>query len=53
MYKKRTSLLPTLHRHLGIKSTARVSMNFTTTKEEIDTFIEKLEETIDFLKFNS
>ena len=42
-----------LHRHLGIKSTARVSMNFTTTKEEIDTFIEKLEETIDFLKFNS
>ena len=28
-----------LHRYLGIKSTARVSMNFTTTEEDIDIFI--------------
>jgi len=42
-----------LHRHLGINSTARVSMNFTTNKEEINTFIEKLKETISFLKINS
>ena len=42
-----------LHRHLGIKSTARVSMNFTTTKEDIDTFIIKLKETINFLRINS
>ncbi len=42
-----------LHRYLGIKSTARVSMNFTTTKEDIDTFIFKLEETINFLKLHS
>ena len=42
-----------LHRYLGIKSTARISMNFTTTIQEIDNFIEKLEETIDFLRSNS
>jgi len=42
-----------LHRHIGIKSTARISMNFTTNKEEIDIFIEKLKDTIDFLKINS
>jgi len=42
-----------LHRHIGIKSTARISMNFTTKKEEIDLFIEKLKETIIFLKTNS
>ena len=42
-----------LHRYLGIKSTARVSMNFTTSKEDIDTFIIKLKETINFLKENS
>ena len=42
-----------LHRHIGISSTARVSMNFTTTKEDINTFIEKLKETISFLKLNS
>ena len=42
-----------LHRHIGINSTARVSMNFTTTKEDINTFIEKLKETISFLKLNS
>ena len=42
-----------LHRYLGIKSTARVSMNFSTTKEDIDIFIIKLQETIDFLRMNS
>ena len=42
-----------LHRHIGISSTARVSMNFTTNKNDIDTFIEKLKETITFLKLNS
>ena len=42
-----------LHRYLGIRSTARASMNFTTTKKDIDTFIDKLQETIIFLKFNS
>ena len=42
-----------LHRLIGVKSTARVSMNFTTTKKDIDIFIEKLKETIEFLKFNS
>ena len=42
-----------LHRHIGINSTARVSMNFTTSQEEIITFIEKLKETISFLKLNS
>jgi len=42
-----------LHRYFGIKSTARVSMNFTTNKEEIDIFLEKLKETINFLKINS
>ena len=42
-----------LHRHIGINSTARVSMNFTTTQEEIDMFIENLKETISFLMLNS
>ena len=42
-----------LHRHIGINSTARVSMNFTTDKNDIDEFIEKLIETISFLKLNS
>jgi len=42
-----------LHRHLGINSTARVSMNFTTTKDDINNFIDKLKETISFLKLNS
>ncbi len=42
-----------LHRYIGIKSTARISMNFTTNKEEIDIFIEKLKDTIDFLRINS
>ena len=42
-----------LHRHIGINSTARVSMNFTTNKDDIDIFIEKLKETISFVKLNS
>tara|TARA_Y100000589_G_C27192873_1_gene645522 strand:+ start:1596 stop:2849 length:1254 start_codon:yes stop_codon:yes gene_type:complete len=42
-----------LHRYLDIKSSARVSLNFTTTKNDIDIFIEKLIETINFLKINS
>ena len=42
-----------LHRHIGVNSTARVSMNFTTTKRDIDIFIEKLNETIVFLRENS
>ncbi len=42
-----------LHRLIGINSTARVSMNFTTNKEEINIFIEKLKETISFLMINS
>lgn len=42
-----------LHRYLGIKSTARASMNFTTTKEDINIFIDKLIETIRFLRINS
>ena len=42
-----------LHRRLGINSTARVSMNFTTNLEEIDIFIEKLKDTISFLNINS
>ncbi len=42
-----------LHRHLGINSTARVSMNFTTNQEEINIFIENLKETISFLNINS
>ena len=42
-----------LHRYIGIKSTARISMNFTTNKDEIDIFFEKLKETINFLKINS
>ena len=42
-----------LHRHIGINSTARISMNFTTNKDDIDIFLEKLKETISFLKQNS
>ncbi|HEY9876876.1 MAG TPA: SufS family cysteine desulfurase [Leptolyngbyaceae cyanobacterium] len=37
-----------LHRILGTSSTARASLYFYNTKEEIDTFITALKETIDF-----
>ena len=39
-----------LHKYLNVISTARVSMNFTTTKDDIDIFISKLKETIKFLR---
>jgi len=38
-----------LHRALGYSHSARASLYFYNTKEEIDTFIEKLEETMVFL----
>ena len=39
-----------LHKYLNVISTARVSMNFTTTQDDIDIFIAKLKETIKFLR---
>ena len=42
-----------LHKYLNVISTARVSMNFTTTKDDIDIFIAKLKETIKFLRIYS
>ncbi len=37
-----------LHRYLGLPSTARASLSFYNTREEIDIFIKALQETIDF-----
>ncbi|HIK04844.1 MAG TPA: cysteine desulfurase [Trichormus sp. M33_DOE_039] len=37
-----------LHRHLGLPATARASLSFYSTREEIDVFIKALQETIDF-----
>ncbi|ABA20053.1 cysteine desulfurase [Trichormus variabilis ATCC 29413] len=37
-----------LHRHLGLAGTARASLSFYNTREEIDVFIKALKETIDF-----
>ncbi|MDB9306941.1 MULTISPECIES: SufS family cysteine desulfurase [Cyanophyceae] len=37
-----------LHRHLGLPGTARVSLSFYNTREEIDIFIKALKETLDF-----
>ncbi|MEB3210614.1 MAG: SufS family cysteine desulfurase [Leptolyngbyaceae bacterium] len=37
-----------LHRYLGAQSTARASLYFYNTREEIDTFIESLKEAIEF-----
>ena len=42
-----------LHRHYGIEASARVSLSFTSTTNEIDIFIEELISTISFLKDNS
>tara|TARA_B100001121_G_scaffold157002_1_gene137270 strand:- start:1081 stop:2334 length:1254 start_codon:yes stop_codon:yes gene_type:complete len=42
-----------LHKYLNVISTARVSMNFTTTQDDIDIFIAKLKETIKFLRIYS
>jgi cysteine desulfurase / selenocysteine lyase len=37
-----------LHRHIGVQSTARASVYFYNTREEIDTFIVALKEAIEF-----
>ena len=42
-----------LHRYLGINSSARASLSFTSTKEEIDIFIKELILNINFIKNNS
>tara|TARA_Y100001968_G_scaffold329451_1_gene378818 strand:- start:1386 stop:2642 length:1257 start_codon:yes stop_codon:yes gene_type:complete len=42
-----------LHRYFGLKATARASLSFTSTKEEIDVFTEELIANIVFLKDNS
>ena len=38
-----------LHRTLGINASARASLHFYNTKEEVDAFIHGLKATIDFL----
>ena len=42
-----------LHRHYGLSATARASLGFTTTAEEIDRFAEELKEAIQFLREHS
>jgi cysteine desulfurase/selenocysteine lyase len=42
-----------LHRHHGLAATARASLAFTTTPEEIDRFAEELQGTIQFLREHS
>ncbi len=42
-----------LHKYYGLNSTARASLSFTTTKDEIDLFIEALNTNIQFIKKNS
>lgn len=42
-----------LHRHYGIPGSARASLSFTTTPEEIDRFAEELQGTIGFLREHS
>jgi cysteine desulfurase / selenocysteine lyase len=42
-----------LHRHYGISGSARASLSFTTTQEEIDRFAEELEGSISFLREHS
>jgi len=37
-----------VHRHLGIAATARVSLSFYNTREEIDIFIKALKDTLEF-----
>jgi cysteine desulfurase/selenocysteine lyase len=39
-----------LHRHYGLSGSARASLAFTTTPEEIDRFAEELQGTIGFLR---
>ncbi len=42
-----------LHRHYGISASARASLSFTTTLEEIDRFADELQGTISFLREHS
>ncbi|MFM7086038.1 MAG: SufS family cysteine desulfurase [Cyanobium sp.] len=42
-----------LHRHYGLSATARASLAFTTSLEEIDRFAEELQSTITFLREHS
>lgn len=42
-----------LHRHYGLSATARASLAFTSTFEEIDRFAEELQSTIGFLREHS
>jgi cysteine desulfurase/selenocysteine lyase len=42
-----------LHRHYGLSGSARASLSFTTTPEEIDRFAEELTGTIQFLREHS
>ncbi|MCP9849829.1 SufS family cysteine desulfurase [Cyanobium sp. Morenito 9A2] len=42
-----------LHRHYGLAGSARASLGFTTTPEEIDRFAEELQGTIGFLREHS
>lgn len=37
-----------LHRHLGVNASARASLHFYNTKEDVDSFIQALHETIEF-----
>ena len=37
-----------LHRHLGINASARASLYIYNTKEEVDTFVANLKETLSF-----
>jgi len=42
-----------LHRHYGLSASARASLSFTTTPEEIDRFAEELAGTVSFLREHS
>ena len=42
-----------LHRHFGVTASARASLSFITTMEEIDRFSEELASTVSFLRANS
>ncbi|MFM8936992.1 MAG: SufS family cysteine desulfurase [Vulcanococcus sp.] len=42
-----------LHRHYGLSASARASLSFTTTPEEIDRFADELQGTISFLREHS
>ena len=39
-----------LHHHLGINASARASLYIYNTKEEVDEFVQKLKETINFFR---